>query len=170
MWIICMPNLNPIRPYIHKVRLSNALAVALCVYLASYQTSRSPYCLWLETQLTLIWHWGRALKIKWALTCDFQQCGILTSVDSDKPLQSSVELRNPKWCSVRSLTLIDYSSDSQRLWPDCAYAQADLRQCWSHIPHCWKSHIAAQMSNHIHFSMIIAHEAERTNFVADNVW
>ena len=40
-----MPNLIPIRPYIRKVRLSNALAVALCVYLASYQTSRSPYCL-----------------------------------------------------------------------------------------------------------------------------
>ena len=23
------------------------------------------------------------------------------------------------------------------------YAQADLRLCWSHIPHCWKSHAAA---------------------------
>ena len=21
------------------------------------------------------------------------------------------------------------------------YAQADLRLCWSHIPHCWKSHV-----------------------------
>ena len=25
--------------------------------------------------------------IKWAVTCDFQQCGILTSVDSDEPVQ-----------------------------------------------------------------------------------
>ena len=25
------------------------------------------------------------------------------------------------------------------------YAQADLRLCWPHIPHCWKSHVAAQM-------------------------
>ena len=23
------------------------------------------------------------------------------------------------------------------------YAQADLRLCWSHIPHCWKSPVAA---------------------------
>ena len=28
---------------------------------------------------------------------------------------------------------------------DCAYAQADLSLCWSHIPHCWKAHVAAQM-------------------------
>ena len=25
------------------------------------------------------------------------------------------------------------------------YAQADLRLCWSHIPHCWKSHVTAQI-------------------------
>ena len=31
------------------------------------------------------------------------------------------------------------------LLSDCAYAQADLRLCWSHIPHCWKSHALAQM-------------------------
>ena len=24
-------------------------------------------------------------------------------------------------------------------------AQADLRLCWSHIPHCWKSHVALLM-------------------------
>ena len=24
--------------------------------------------------------------------------------------------------------------------------QADLRLCWSHIPHCWKSHVVAHMS------------------------
>ena len=29
-----------------------------------------------------------------ALTCDFQQCGILTRVDSDEPVQSPVKLRN----------------------------------------------------------------------------
>ena len=23
--------------------------------------------------------------------------------------------------------------------------QADLRLCWSHIPHCWKSHVAAHI-------------------------
>ena len=46
---------------------------------------------------------------------DFQQCGILTSVDSDEPLQSPFKLRNSKWYSVSSLTVIEYSSDKQRL-------------------------------------------------------
>ena len=46
-----------------------------------------------------------------ALTCDFQQCGILTSVDSDRPVQPPFKLRNSKWRSVSSLTVIEYSSD-----------------------------------------------------------
>ena len=78
--------------------------------------------------------------------CDFQQCGILTSVDSDAPVQLPFKLRNSKWCSVIHLTLIEYSSDKQRFRSDCAYAQADLRLCWSHIPHCWKSHTTAHIS------------------------
>ena len=48
---------------------------------------------------------------KLAVTCDLQQCGILTSVDSDEPVQPHFRLRNTKWCSVSSLTLIEYSSD-----------------------------------------------------------
>ena len=36
---------------------------------------------------------------------DFQQCGILNSVDSDEPVQSPFKLRNSKGCSVSSLTL-----------------------------------------------------------------
>ena len=82
---------------------------------------------------------------KWAVTHDFQQCGILTSVDSDEPAQPPFKLRNSKWCSINSLTFIGYSSDKQWLWSDCAYAQADLRLCWSHIPHCWRSNVAAQL-------------------------
>ena len=35
--------------------------------------------------------------------CDFQQCGILTSVESDEPLLPPVKLRNSKWRSVSSL-------------------------------------------------------------------
>ena len=82
---------------------------------------------------------GYAVSIhNWAVTCYFQQCGILTSADSGEPVQPSFKLRNSKWCSVSSLTLLEYSSDKQRLWSDCAYVQADLRLCWSHIPHCWK--------------------------------
>ena len=77
------------------------------------------------------------------MTHDFQQCGILTSVDSDEPVQPPFRLRNFKWCSVSSLTIIEYSSVKQRLLSDCVYAQADLRLCWSHIPHCLKSHALA---------------------------
>ena len=77
------------------------------------------------------------------MTCDFQKCGILTSVDSDEPEQPSFML---KCCSVSSLTFIEYSSDKQRLLSDCGYAQAGLSLCWSHISNCWKSHVVAQIS------------------------
>ena len=73
------------------------------------------------------------------------QCGIWTSVDSDKHVQPPFKLRNFKWCPVSSLTLIEYSNGKQKLWSDCAYAQADLRLCWSHIPNCWKSYATAQI-------------------------
>ena len=87
------------------------------------------------------WLWmGTVHDYELAMTCDFQQCGILISVDSDEPVQPPFKLRISKWCAFSSLTLIEYSSDKQRLWSDCAYVQADLRLCWSHIPHCWKSH------------------------------
>ena len=43
-----------------------------------------------------------------AATCDFQQCGILTSVDSDEPVQPPFKLRNPKWSSVSSFTVMEY--------------------------------------------------------------
>ena len=45
------------------------------------------------------------------LTCDFDLCGILTSVDSDEPVQPPFKLRNFKQCLVSSLTVIDYSRD-----------------------------------------------------------
>ena len=35
----------------------------------------------------------------------------LTCADSDEPLQPPFKLRNSKWCSVNSLTIIEYSSD-----------------------------------------------------------
>ena len=80
------------------------------------------------------------------MTCDFQQCGILTSVNSDGSVQPPFNLRNSNWCSVSSLTFIEYSSDKQGLRSYCAYAQAGLSHCWSHISHCWKSHVAAQIN------------------------
>ena len=47
----------------------------------------------------------------WAMKCDFQQCDSLTSVDSDKPVQPPVKLRNSNLCLVCSLTVVKYSSD-----------------------------------------------------------
>ena len=47
----------------------------------------------------------------WATAGDFQQFDILTSVDSDEPVQPPFKLRNSIWCSVSSLTIIEYSSD-----------------------------------------------------------
>ena len=84
-------------------------------------------------------------RANWAATCDFKQCGILTWIDSRRAVQPPFKLRNSKWCSVSSLTVIEYSSDQQRLRSDCAYAQADLRLCWSHIPHWSKSQAVAQL-------------------------
>ena len=46
---------------------------------------------------------------KWAATCDFQQCGIWTSVDES--VQPTLKLRNSKLCSVSSFTIIEYSSN-----------------------------------------------------------
>ena len=46
-----------------------------------------------------------------AVTCDFQQCDILTSVDSDEPVQPLFKLRNAKLCSISSSTVVEYSSD-----------------------------------------------------------
>ena len=44
--------------------------------------------------------------IKWAATCDFQQYGILTCVDSDEHAQPPDKVRNSKFCLVSSLTVI----------------------------------------------------------------
>ena len=61
---------------------------------------------WNNTELTLF-----LLFMTNEYRRDFQQCGILNSVDSDEPVQSPFELRNSNCCSVSSLTLIKYSSD-----------------------------------------------------------
>ena len=58
---------------------------------------------------------------------------------------ASFKLRNSKLYSVSSLTVKEYWSERQKLWSDCTYVQADLSLCWMHIPHCWKSHIAAHL-------------------------
>ena len=64
---------------------------------------------------------------------------------ASSPWMCDLGIRNSKWCLVNSLTIIEYSSDRQMLWSDCAYAQAGLSLCWSHIPNCWKSHTTAHL-------------------------
>ena len=49
------------------------------------------------------------------MTCDFQQCGSLTNVDAEEPVQPPLKLRNSNLCLVCSLTVVEYSSDQQRL-------------------------------------------------------
>ena len=71
---------------------------------------------------------------KWAGAWEFQQFDILTNVDSHEPVQPPFKLRNLKWDSVSSSTVIEYLSRQQRIWSVCAYAQAGLSLCWSHIP------------------------------------
>ena len=48
--------------------------------------------------------------------------------------------------AVSRIIFIDYSSDLQKIWSDCAYAHADMRCCWFYIPHCWKSHVVAHFT------------------------
>ena len=72
----------------------------------SHPTSKPPL-------LTRVFHgcngdtsWGILLGPglqKWAATCDFQQCGILTWIDSNEPEHSPFKLRDSKCCSVSSL-------------------------------------------------------------------
>ena len=120
--------------------------------------------MWNFAKIIFLWQTGKSQQLKqinlrdqwnllsnkyiWALTCDFQQCGILTCVDSDQPVQLTIKLRNSKCCSTSSLTVIECSSDLQRLWSGCVYAQAGLSLCWLHIPHCWKSHVAAHFKQY----------------------
>ena len=54
-------------------------------------------CVTASTQIISIYPLARidAWQVKWAATCDFQQCGILTSVDLDEPVQPPLKLRTP---------------------------------------------------------------------------
>ena len=60
---------------------------------------------WSESLLcahSLCWFCHVMARISWAATCDFQHCGILTSVDSDEPVQPPSKLRNSKWSLISS--------------------------------------------------------------------
>ena len=46
---------------------------------------------------------------------EISNSGILKSVDSDEPVQPPFKLRHSKSCSISSLSVIEYSSEQQRL-------------------------------------------------------
>ena len=80
----------------------------------------------------------------WAATRDFQQSGILTSVNSDKPVRPPFKRRNSKCCLVSSIIFIEYSSDKQRLWSDCAHTTLLEISCRGSII------IFSPLLNHMH--------------------
>ena len=113
---------------VHKIVYLAVKRVIFVHYLVSYWTAI--VMRWLRFSSTVTNYRGtltdcrhRRLDGIRAATHYFQQCGILTSVDSEEPVQPPVKQRNSKWCSVSSLTVIEYSSDKQMLWPVCTYAQ-----------------------------------------------
>ena len=57
-----------------------------------WTASSYPHCKCLETTTQC----DRCLNLNLGVTCDFQQCGNLTSVDSDEPVQPPFKLRNSK--------------------------------------------------------------------------
>ena len=50
------------------------------------------------------------------MTCDFQQCGILTSVDSKEPVKHPLKLRNPN--GVQSVALQSYITQATSIGSD----------------------------------------------------
>ena len=80
------------------------------------------------------------------VTYVIQQCGILTCVDLYEPMQPPFKLRKTQ-NDVRSElnSHRKYKQLAKALISLCV-AQAGLNLCWSHIPHCWKSHVTAHFS------------------------
>ena len=84
--------------------------------------------------------------------CLFVPCGHL--LGKGWPLGSrlwclTVSLSHSHWYLGSGVVLncIDsWSLHPYLLWSNSVYAQADLRLCWSHIPHCFKSHVTAHFS------------------------
>ena len=83
------------------------LLFVFCTFSYSHSCSSS-----ISMRRNAAWYCIKSLQnMIWAAAWDFQQFDILTSVDSDEPLQPPFKLRNSKWCSVSSLIIIEYSRD-----------------------------------------------------------
>ena len=93
---------------LHHTKLDSATRAAVRI-LPFWGFLRRKHCVsFLQCWKSIAWN---TRQVIWAMTCDLQQFDILTSVDSDEPVQPPFKLRNSKWCSVSCLTIIRYSSD-----------------------------------------------------------
>ena len=103
-WLIkCCFLIHSTTPYIHprldpriELRFSNGFKKCLYPYGMSIMICQPPVK---HAQLKIVFLFSQP-KHNLATTCDFQQCGILTSVDSDELVQPSFKLRNSKCCLV----------------------------------------------------------------------
>ena len=105
----------------------NGLA-CLCISVGSVRLA----VLWRFCRLVVTWCFKDLCGYNWAATCDFQQCGILTSVDSYAPVLPPFKLRNSKWCGVSSLTVI------QATWKGSDQTACMRRLIWARPRNIWK--------------------------------
>ena len=99
--------------------------------------------------LRLIWGCSWRLEI-WAVTCDFQQCSFLTSVDSGEPVQPTFKLKNFNWLNT------------ERIFKRLAKALIRLRVCagWPEallVSHTTLLEISCRSSITVVFSYVAAH-------------
>ena len=118
-------------PYSHSSSSPLDLPVNPSVYFCTDTPRSLPRYRWLWTKRKpILSAWNYTWKREKCLS--FQQSWI----DSHEPVQSPFKLRDSKWCSVGSLTtLIEYSSDLQRLWSDCGRLIRGFAGTLWHIPH-----------------------------------
>ena len=97
----CPPLTSRKLVHLHSTVYLYSLAV-----LCTSSARQMPQCVTFSLGFT-VWGVLRQIRYNWAVTCDSQQCSILTRVDSDGPVQPPFKLKNSKWCSVSSLTVIE---------------------------------------------------------------
>ena len=83
----------------------------ICVHLICWKTLHAETNIFKQSTKN---YYNTDMKVhnNWAVTHDFQQCGILTSVDSEEPVQPPFKLRNSIWFCLFLLLYVP----SQQLW------------------------------------------------------
>ena len=73
--------------------------------------------------------------------CDYYMTGTSeSSTESGFMEKPGIE---PATHGLQGIVLIHYTTGASL--SDCGYGQAGMSLCWLHIPHCWKSHVAAHI-------------------------